>query len=54
MTTSLSGLEQSLILGRLVLNIYFHLFVHCGQLKYLVFILGMVQKGSVVVVIIMN
>lgn len=49
MTTSLSGLEQSLNLGRLVLSIYFHSFCALWTAKIL-----MVKKGSVVALIIMN
>lgn len=46
MTTSLSGLEQSLNLGRLVLSIYFHSFCASWTAKIL-----MVKKGSVVVLV---
>lgn len=49
MTTSLSGLEQSLNLGRLVLSIYFHSFCVLWTAKIL-----LVKKGNVVVLIIMN
>lgn len=46
MTTSLSGLEQSFNVGRLVLIIYFHSFCALWTAKIL-----MVKKGSVVVLI---